>query len=138
MASMDLEKGLGKDHDNNDGQQRHLSFATSNEETQQRHESSSPNNGKSQHHKDELEVFQTLVGIHFLVPGGGPNPDTSKQIRPANPLADIFLPSRTAANRFRNRGLYDRVLSQDMKNRSMYTIGLCPEPHPDLRQYDVI
>jgi hypothetical protein len=123
---MDLEKGLGNDPNNSDAQQRHMSTTTSNI------------NGETQHHKGELEVFQTLVGIHFLVPGGGPNPDTSKQVRPANPLVDIFLPSRTAANRFRNRGLYDRVLSQDMKNRSMYTIGLCPEYNPDQRQRDVI
>lgn len=104
----DLEKGLSEGTRTN-APQRNFSLATS--------------DGDNKPHKGELEIFQGLVGIHFLLPGGEMNPDTSKQIKPASPLADIFLPSRAAKNRFRNRGLYDRVLSQDMKNRSMYAIA---------------
>lgn len=107
MATPDLEKGLSN------GQKpipnRNMSLATS--------------NGEQKPIKGELEIFQGLVGIHFLLPGGEADPDKSKQVKPASPLADIFLPSRAAKNRFRNRGLYDRVLSQDMKNRSMYAIA---------------
>ena len=109
MDSADIEKGFGEGAAANTVRQQSSSSDTSD------------NNNK--HSKGELEIFQTLVGIHFLAPGGDRLADTSKQIRPANPWADIFLPSRTAKNRFRNRGLYDRVLSQDMKNRSMYAIA---------------
>lgn len=75
------------------------------------------------HHKTELEIFQTLVGIRFLQEGGAHLPKSEQSIKPANPLLDIFLPSKTGANRFRNRGLFDRTLSQDMKNRVMYSIS---------------
>jgi hypothetical protein len=40
--------------------------------------------------------------------------------KPASPLHDIFLPTKAASKRWRNRGLYDRTLSQDLKNRVLY------------------
>lgn len=75
-----------------------------------------------EHGVSELEVFQTLVGIHFLQYGGGPQPP-GRQRKPAGVMKDIFLPGKAAAARFRNRGLYDRTISQDMKNRVMYGIS---------------
>lgn len=82
---------------------------------------SSPRNALDREHKTELEVFQTLAGIHFLAYGGGPL--NNRQKPPASVLQDIFMPSKAAASRFRNRGLYDRSLSQDMKNRVMYSLS---------------
>lgn len=108
MASVDLEKGLGES--------RRASAI-------QQNSSANTSDRNDKPYKSDLEIFQTLVGIHFLVPGGDPNPDTSKQIQPASPMADIFLPGKAAGNRFRNRGLYDRALSQDLKNRTMYSIA---------------
>ena len=108
MASTDLEKGLSHGSATNESQH---------------HSSSDTPDGEIKHYKGDLAVFQTLIGIYFLAPGGGPNSDTSKQVKPASPMADIFLPSKAAKKRFRNRGLYDRVLSQDLKNRSMYAIA---------------
>jgi hypothetical protein len=70
--------------------------------------------------RHELEVFQNLVGIHFLRPGGGYLHDEDQGSKPANPIHDIFLPTKAAARRWRNRGLYDRTLSQDLKNRVLY------------------
>ncbi|RMY73654.1 hypothetical protein D0863_03732 [Hortaea werneckii] len=69
----------------------------------------------------ELEIFQTLVGIHFEKYGGGQMQNRQKP--PASPWKDIFFPSKAARARFRNRGLYDRTLSQDMKNRVMYGLA---------------
>jgi hypothetical protein len=68
----------------------------------------------------ELETFQNLVGIHFLRPGGGLLHAEDQGEKPANPIHDIFLPTKAAAKRWRNRGLYDRTLSQDVKNRVLY------------------
>ena len=73
---------------------------------------------KGQRH--ELEVFQNLVGIHFLRPGGGLLYPEDQGQKPASPMHDIFLPTKAAARRWRNRGLYDRTLSQDLKNRVLY------------------
>lgn len=70
--------------------------------------------------RHELEVFQNLVGIHFLRPGGGLLYPEDQGAKPASPLHDIFLPTKAAAKRWRNRGLYDRTLSQDLKNRVLY------------------
>jgi len=70
--------------------------------------------------RHELEVFQNLVGIHFLRPGGGYLHDEDQGQKPASPMHDIFLPTKAAARRWRNRGLYDRTLSQDLKNRVLY------------------
>jgi len=70
--------------------------------------------------RHELEVFQNLVGIHFLRPGGGYLHDEDQGSKPASPIHDIFLPTKAAARRWRNRGLYDRTLSQDLKNRVLY------------------
>ncbi|KAI6860632.1 hypothetical protein KC323_g6155 [Hortaea werneckii] len=74
-----------------------------------------------QHGVSELEVFQTLVGIHFVRYGGGALPNRQKP--PASVFKDIFLPGQAARARFRNRGLYDRTLSHDMKNRVLYGIA---------------
>ena len=74
--------------------------------------------GRGERH--ELEVFQNLVGIHFLRPGGGYLHDEDQGQKPASPMHDIFLPTKAAARRWRNRGLYDRTLSQDLKNRVLY------------------
>jgi hypothetical protein len=74
--------------------------------------------GRSERH--DLEVFQNLVGIHFLRPGGGYLHDEDQGQKPASPMHDIFLPTKAAARRWRNRGLYDRTLSQDLKNRVLY------------------
>jgi hypothetical protein len=68
----------------------------------------------------ELETFQNLVGIHFLRPGGGLLHSEDQGEKPASPLHDIFLPTKAASKRWRNRGLYDRTLSQDLKNRVLY------------------
>ena len=38
-------------------------------------------------------------------------------------MSDIFVPSRAAAYRHRDRGLYDRCISQDMKMRVMYSFS---------------
>lgn len=70
--------------------------------------------------RHELETFQNLVGIHFLRPGGGLLHSEDQGEKPASPLHDIFLPTKAAAKRWRNRGLYDRTLSQDLKNRVLY------------------
>jgi uncharacterized membrane protein len=70
--------------------------------------------------RHELEVFQNLVGIHFLRPGGGLLYPEDQGPKPASPIHDIFLPTKAAAKRWRNRGLYDRTLSQDLKNRVLY------------------
>jgi uncharacterized membrane protein len=70
--------------------------------------------------RHELETFQNLVGIHFLRPGGGLLYPEDQGAKPASPLHDIFLPTKAAAKRWRNRGLYDRTLSQDLKNRVLY------------------
>jgi len=70
--------------------------------------------------RHDLEVFQNLVGIHFLRPGGGYLHDEDQGSKPASPIHDIFLPTKAAARRWRNRGLYDRTLSQDLKNRVLY------------------
>ncbi|KAK5170107.1 uncharacterized protein LTR77_004691 [Saxophila tyrrhenica] len=79
----------------------------------------------SEHHRrygrSELKVFQTLVGIHFTKYGGGGLVDRQKP--PASVWRDILRPSKAAEERFRNRGLYDRALSQDMKNRVMYSVS---------------
>lgn len=74
--------------------------------------------GKGERH--ELETFQNLVGIHFLRPGGGLLHAEDQGAKPASPFHDIFLPTKAAAKRWRNRGLYDRTLSQDLKNRVLY------------------
>jgi uncharacterized membrane protein len=68
----------------------------------------------------ELETFQNLVGIHFLRPGGGLLHSEDQGEKPASPIHDIFLPTKAASKRWRNRGLYDRTLSQDLKNRVLY------------------
>lgn len=73
--------------------------------------------------RTELEVFQALVGIHFLANAGAPIDNKAKQLQPASVMSDIFLPSRAAAYRHRNRGLYDRCISQDMKMRVMYSFS---------------
>jgi uncharacterized membrane protein len=70
--------------------------------------------------RHELETFQNLVGIYFLRPGGGLLYPDDQGSKPASPLHDIFLPTKAAAKRWRNRGLYDRTLSQDLKNRVLY------------------
>jgi hypothetical protein len=70
--------------------------------------------------RHELEVFQNLVGIHFLRPGGGLLYPEDQGQKPASPMHDIFLPTKAAERRWRNRGLYDRTLSQDLKNRVLY------------------
>lgn len=70
--------------------------------------------------RHELETFQNLVGIHFLRPGGGLLHAEDQGAKPASPFHDIFLPTKAAAKRWRNRGLYDRTLSQDLKNRVLY------------------
>lgn len=76
-----------------------------------------------QHGRTELEVFQTLVGIHFLAYGGPDLKGSARTEKPASVFEDIFIPSRAAASRHRNRGLYDRCISTDMKMRSMYAIS---------------
>ncbi|KAI7367994.1 hypothetical protein KC354_g3003 [Hortaea werneckii] len=73
--------------------------------------------------RTELEVFQALVGVHFLSNAGAPIDWRAKTIEPTSVMSDIFLPSRAAANRHRNRGLYDRCISQDMKMRVMYSFS---------------
>ncbi|RMY19645.1 hypothetical protein D0867_04574 [Hortaea werneckii] len=73
--------------------------------------------------RTELEVFQALVGVHFLSNAGAPIDWKAKTIEPTSVMSDIFLPSRAAANRHRNRGLYDRCISQDMKMRVMYSFS---------------
>lgn len=78
-----------------------------------------PESGK----RTDLDIFQSLVGIKFLKPGGVELHDHDKGPRPVSPMQDIFMPSKAAAGRFRNRGLYNRALSQDMKNRVMYTMS---------------
>jgi uncharacterized membrane protein len=72
--------------------------------------------------QSELEIFQTLVGINFLEKGGGLKP-AEEQIRPVHPLLAVLLPSKAAKSRFRNRGLYDRALASELKNRSLYAIS---------------
>lgn len=73
--------------------------------------------------RTELEVFQALVGIYFLSNAGAPIDVKARQLQPASVMSDIFLPSRAAAYRHRNRGLYDRCISQDMKMRVMYSFS---------------
>lgn len=68
----------------------------------------------------ELETFQNLVGIHFLRPGGGLLHPEDQGTKPASPMHDIFLPTKAAARRWRNRGLYERTLSQDVRSRVLY------------------
>lgn len=75
------------------------------------------------HGRTELEVFQSLVGIYFLANAGAPLPTAQKTLQPASVMSDIFVPSRAAAYRHRNRGLYDRCISQDMKMRVMYSFS---------------
>jgi len=75
------------------------------------------------HGRTELQVFQSLVGIHFLGNAGAPLPNEQKTLQPASVMSDIFVPSRAAAYRHRNRGLYDRCISQDMKMRVMYSFS---------------
>ncbi|KAI6805886.1 hypothetical protein KC332_g14036 [Hortaea werneckii] len=75
------------------------------------------------HGLTELEVFQAMVGIHFLSNAGAPIDSKAKTLQPASVMSDIFLPSRAAAYRHRNRGLYDRCISQDMKMRVMYSFS---------------
>lgn len=75
------------------------------------------------HGRTELQVFQSLVGIYFLDNAGVPLPNRQKTIQPASVMSDIFVPSRAASNRHRNRGLYDRCISQDMKMRVMYSFS---------------
>ncbi|KAL1584385.1 hypothetical protein WHR41_06259 [Cladosporium halotolerans] len=70
--------------------------------------------------RSELETFQNLVGIHFLRPGGGLLWPEDQGAKPASPMHDIFVPTKAAARRWRNRGLYDRTLSQDLRNRVLY------------------
>ena len=61
-----------------------------------------PSRNESLHgSKTDLEVFQTLAGIHFLAYGGGALKNRQKP--PASVLQDIFMPSKAAAARFRNR-----------------------------------
>jgi hypothetical protein len=76
---------------------------------------------RNPHFKSELEIFQGLVGINFLKEGGLPNDDAKPQPY-ISPLRTIFFPSSTAKQRMRNRGLYNRAVTQDLKNRSMYAI----------------
>lgn len=90
---------------------------------QQLDSSNALNLRENTHNKNELEIFQTLLGIRFLAKGGGHLPNEDKAIRPANPMLDIFAPSRAVDQRFRNRGLYDRALSQDVKNRVMHSMA---------------
>lgn len=75
----------------------------------------------------ELEIFQNLVGIHFLREGGGVlHPKHRKALgleKPVSAFNDIFFASKTADLRFRNRGLYNRCLAQDQKNRVMYSLS---------------
>lgn len=75
------------------------------------------------HGRTELQVFQSLAGIYFLDNAGVPLPNSKKTVQPASVLSDIFVPSRAASNRHRNRGLYDRCISQDMKMRVMYSFS---------------
>ena len=75
------------------------------------------------HGRTELEVFQSLVGIYFLGNAGAPIPTAQKTLQPASVMSDIFVPSRAAAYRHRNRGLYARCISQDMKMRVMYSFS---------------
>lgn len=70
--------------------------------------------------RSELEIFQNLVGIHFLRPGGGELHPGHQGRQPASPMHDIFMPTKAARRRWRNRGLYDRSLAQDTKNRVLY------------------
>lgn len=74
-----------------------------------------------QHGQTELQAFQTLVGVHFVKYGGGAYIDRQKP--PASVWHDIFRPDKTATARFRNRGLYDRTLSQTLKNRVVYSLS---------------
>ncbi|THW98527.1 hypothetical protein D6D18_05066 [Aureobasidium pullulans] len=77
--------------------------------------------------KSELQVFQNLVGIHFLREGGGllypAHQKVLGQQRPVSAMTDIFFASKAAHERFRNRGLYNRCLAQDQKNRVMYGLS---------------
>lgn len=75
------------------------------------------------HGRTELQVFQSLAGIYFLDNAGVPLPNSKKTVQPASVMSDIFVPSRAASNRHRNRGLYDRCISQDMKMRVMYSFS---------------
>lgn len=80
----------------------------------------------------ELETFQNLVGIHFLRPGGGLLYPEDQGFKPANPMHDIFMPTKAAAMRWRNRGLYDRCLSQDIRTpRNVDLHHLVPLPFAD-------
>jgi Zn-finger nucleic acid-binding protein len=110
MATPDLEKGLDSQRQNN--------F----EPTDVRRQSLGQNlSDRNPHFKSELQIFQGLVGINFLKEGGLPN-DDAEPPPIVSPLRSIFMPSRTAKQRMRNRGLYNRAVTQDLKNRSMYAI----------------
>lgn len=77
--------------------------------------------------RSDLEIFQNLVGIHFLRVGGGMLHRSHQKdlgnVKPVPPLTDIFFPATAASAKFRNRGLYARCLSQDQRARVMYGLS---------------
>lgn len=115
MDDKDLEKGLGSSSEPS--------------ENGQFYDQTNPNAARPQPNKishnphpgSELEIFQGLVGIHFLKEGGGIMVD-EQQLPAVSPIKAIFWPSSTRKQRMRNRGLYNRAVTQDLKNRTMYTI----------------
>lgn len=88
--------------------------------------SNQPNTHTSRnpHFRSELEIFQGLVGIKFLKPGGEPIPPEDLPTEPSvHPFLTTFFPSLTKTARTHNRGIYNRAVTQDLKNRSLYTIS---------------
>lgn len=123
MKDRDIEKG------DQNGDQDRISFDAHPEASQPTRLT------RNRHFASELAIFQGLVGIHHLKYGGDDQYESEDETKDKtkkktkrgpqipNPLLAIFWPSKTIKQRMRNRGLYNRAVTQDLKNRTMYTIS---------------